>query len=91
MHGIKPACPAHRRAACTPEFYVFNSSLKLEYHGQFDDARPKVEPPMTVTGAHPRGGGGIPARGGRWVGCHTRGPWRRSLGSCLWAGGAPQP
>ncbi len=28
-------------AACTPEFYVFNAELKLQYHGQFDDSRPK--------------------------------------------------
>ena len=29
------------RAACTPEFYVFDASLGLAYHGQFDDSRPK--------------------------------------------------
>ena len=28
------------RAACTPEFYVFDSRGRLFYHGQFDDARP---------------------------------------------------
>lgn len=28
------------RAACTPEFYVFDAAGKLYYHGQFDDARP---------------------------------------------------
>lgn len=27
-------------AACTPDFYIFNSDLKLEYRGQFDDSRP---------------------------------------------------
>jgi thiol-disulfide isomerase/thioredoxin len=27
-------------AACTPEFYVFDSRGRLFYHGQFDDARP---------------------------------------------------
>lgn len=27
-------------AACTPEFYVFDSALELRYHGQFDDSRP---------------------------------------------------
>lgn len=27
-------------AACTPEFYVYDSGLKLVYHGQFDDSRP---------------------------------------------------
>jgi len=34
------------KAACTPDIYVFDSSGKLFYHGQFDDARPGngVEP-----------------------------------------------
>ncbi len=27
-------------AACTPDFYVFDSELKLTYAGQFDDTRP---------------------------------------------------
>jgi hypothetical protein len=25
---------------CTPEFYVFDADSKLQYHGQFDNARP---------------------------------------------------
>lgn len=28
------------RAACTPDFYVFDKELKLAYHGQLDAARP---------------------------------------------------
>jgi len=28
------------RAACTPDFYVFDKDLKLAYRGQFDDSRP---------------------------------------------------
>lgn len=28
------------KAACTPEFYVFDAEQKLFFHGQFDDARP---------------------------------------------------
>jgi thiol-disulfide isomerase/thioredoxin len=28
------------QAACTPDFYVFDKSLKLVYRGQFDDSRP---------------------------------------------------
>jgi peroxiredoxin len=28
------------RAACTPEFYLFDSSRRLVYRGQFDDSRP---------------------------------------------------
>lgn len=27
-------------AACTPDFYLFDSNLKLTYAGQFDDSRP---------------------------------------------------
>jgi peroxiredoxin len=27
-------------AACTPDFYVFDSDLKAVYHGQMDDSRP---------------------------------------------------
>lgn len=27
-------------AACTPDFYLFNSSLELVYRGQFDSSRP---------------------------------------------------
>lgn len=28
------------RAACTPDFYLFNQDLELTYCGQFDDSRP---------------------------------------------------
>lgn len=28
------------KAACTPDFYVFNNELSLVYRGQLDDARP---------------------------------------------------
>lgn len=28
------------RAACTPDFYVFDGSLSSVYHGQLDDSRP---------------------------------------------------
>ena len=39
------------RAACTPDFYVFDGEQKLVYRGQMDDSRPKVEDPKPVTGA----------------------------------------
>ena len=29
-------------AACTPDFYVFDSDLRLTYCGQFDDSRPQT-------------------------------------------------
>ena len=34
-------------AACTPEFYVFDSARELAYRGQFDDARPSNAEPVT--------------------------------------------
>ncbi len=34
-------------AACTPDFYLFDSELKLVYRGKFDDARPKNEEPVS--------------------------------------------
>jgi hypothetical protein len=35
------------RAACTPDFYVFDGSRKLVYRGQFDKSRPSNEEPVT--------------------------------------------
>ncbi|NMH86321.1 thioredoxin family protein [Flavivirga algicola] len=34
-------------AACTPDFYVFDSNLKLAYRGQLDDSRPGNEIALT--------------------------------------------
>ncbi len=34
-------------AACTPDFYVFDSDLKLVYRGQLDSSRPGNEIPVT--------------------------------------------
>ncbi len=34
-------------AACTPDFFVFDKDLKCAYRGQFDDARPKNDKPVT--------------------------------------------
>ncbi len=36
-------------AACTPDFYVFDSNKQLAYRGQFDDSRPSND--VQVTGA----------------------------------------
>jgi hypothetical protein len=41
------------RAACTPDFYVFDKDRKLAYRGQFDAARPGNNKP--VTGSDLRG------------------------------------
>jgi peroxiredoxin len=35
------------RAACTPEFYLFDQERKLIYRGQLDDSRPKNDLPVT--------------------------------------------
>ncbi len=32
---------ARYRAACTPDFYLFDAGFKLVYRGQMDDTRPK--------------------------------------------------
>ncbi len=34
-------------AACTPDFYVFDSNLELSYRGQLDDSRPGNNIPVT--------------------------------------------
>lgn len=39
------------RAACTPDFYVFDGEQELVYRGQMDDSRPRTENPTPVTGA----------------------------------------
>src|SRR5580658_3995728 len=35
------------RAACTPDFFLFDASRKLVYRGQFDDSRPGNGVPVT--------------------------------------------
>jgi peroxiredoxin len=35
------------RAACTPDFYVFDNQQRLVYRGQFDDSRPGNNLPVT--------------------------------------------
>lgn len=35
------------RAACTPDLYLFDSQHKLVYRGQFDEARPRNDEPVT--------------------------------------------
>ena len=35
------------RAACTPDFYLFDADLRLTYCGQFDDSRPNNGKPVT--------------------------------------------
>lgn len=35
------------RAACTPDFFLFDEAQRLVYRGQFDDSRPKSQTPVT--------------------------------------------
>jgi peroxiredoxin len=35
------------RAACTPDFYLFDAGQNLVYRGQFDDSRPGIGTPVT--------------------------------------------
>ena len=35
------------RAACTPDFFLFDKERKLVYRGQFDDSRPSNDIPIT--------------------------------------------
>lgn len=35
------------RAACTPDLYLFDAAHRLVYRGQFDDARPRNDIPVT--------------------------------------------
>jgi peroxiredoxin len=35
------------RAACTPDFFIFDANQRLVYRGQLDDSRPKTDRPLT--------------------------------------------
>jgi len=35
------------KAACTPDFFLFDSDFRLAYRGQFDDSRPGNDIPVT--------------------------------------------
>ena len=35
------------RAACTPDFYLFDRDRRLAYHGQLDESRPSNNKPVT--------------------------------------------
>jgi len=42
---------AHKfKARCTPDFYLFDSSHRLAYHGQLDDSRPMRAPDRPGSG-----------------------------------------
>lgn len=67
-------------AACTPDFFLFDSDLRLVYRGQLDDSRPSNGKP--VTGKDLRAaldavveGGAVPAEQAPSIGCGIK--WRR--------------
>lgn len=68
------------RAACTPDFYVFDQDQKLAYRGQLDDSRPNSGIP--VTGVDLRAaidsvlaGNGGPAEQKPSIGCNIK--WKK--------------
>ena len=68
------------RAACTPEFYLFDRDRRLVYRGQFDGSRPNGKTP--VTGADLRAaadallaGRAVPAEQVASAGCGIK--WKR--------------
>jgi thiol-disulfide isomerase/thioredoxin len=44
--GTQESAKAYR-AACTPDFFLFDRAHRLAYRGQLDDSRPKNEIPVT--------------------------------------------
>lgn len=67
------------RAACTPDFFVFDAEKKLVYRGQMDDSRPKTEDPKPLTGADLRralnavlAGTAVPAEQTPSLGCNIK-------------------
>lgn len=67
------------RAACTPDFFLFDDELRLVYRGQYDDSRPNNGIP--VTGGDLRaaldavlGGTPVPGEQKPSIGCNIK--WR---------------
>jgi hypothetical protein len=47
LYDEAQAVAAAYRAACTPDFFLFDASRRLVYRGQFDDSRPGNNVPVT--------------------------------------------
>jgi len=65
------------RAACTPDFFLFDAERRLVYRGQFDGSRPGNDVP--VTGEDLRaavdavlGGGSVPEEQRSSIGCNIK-------------------
>ncbi|WP_205512871.1 thioredoxin family protein [Longitalea arenae] len=68
-------------AACTPDFFIFDSKLVLVYRGQLDDARPGNDKPVTGSDIrnaldHLIEGKPVPADQKPSIGCNIK--WRES-------------
>ncbi len=50
-HDADQAVAKAYRAACTPDFFLFDRAHRLVYRGRFDGSRPKTDRPEPVTGA----------------------------------------
>lgn len=47
LYDETQAVARNYKAACTPDFYIFNGQLELAYRGQLDNSRPGNEKPLT--------------------------------------------
>jgi hypothetical protein len=47
LHDETQVVAKSYRAACTPDFFLFDKQRRLVYRGQFDDSRPRNEIPVT--------------------------------------------
>lgn len=43
LYDASQSVASEYRAACTPDFYLFDGSLRLAYRGQLDETRPKQD------------------------------------------------
>ena len=46
LHDETQQVAKHYGARCTPDFFLYDSSLRLVYRGQLDDSRPKNDEPV---------------------------------------------
>jgi peroxiredoxin len=77
------------RAACTPDFYLFDDDRRLVYRGQLDDSRPGNDVP--VTGADLRAaldavlaGHAVPVEQKPSLGCNIK--WKPGNEPAWWSG-----
>lgn len=47
LHDEDQAVAKAYRAACTPDFFLFDDEMSLVYRGQFDESRPRNDIPVT--------------------------------------------